>query len=481
MLAAWAAAAEALFVAPRDDAAGNAAALAALETLTAPLTHTNSFPKHVIADEPQPKRPKPVEDAASSTPMDVDAVKEAPAAAAPAAAAAEVLAPTLPDETKSQMSEYELAREAKIAANQQMLIELGIVDAKATISAAAAAQKKQRAPKKQPAQAGPARRSSRASAGAKAETEENNSVMEPPPTGGYLWVRFTADANKAQPQWHRAMVIKRTNAKSWTQAEDWTFDAGMDDYVASGRVTKEVRPATATVRYLSDGSEETMTFPDTSGDVVAEEPAPSESLIAKQPGGEIRRTMTQLKGWGVKAALRHVPGSAKAPASVRHDRSDLFPQREETWVAVAQCTPQPAQQIEATAARVEMVQLRMVVTWLSPTAVSFQIERPTADTSSDELDASTSHGVSLQPVRSEMTVNIPGSGGTDRDICIIDDKVVVACATTNSPHALVAILLWCNATFPSISKWVVPTTTNNPPLAMGFTKNRIDGSWTMQL
>jgi hypothetical protein len=137
VLAAWAAAAEALFVAPRDDAAGNAAALAALETLTAPLTHTNSFPKHVIADEPQPKRPKPVEDAASSTPMDVDAVKEAPAAAAPAAAAAEVLAPTLPDETKSQMSEYELAREAKIAANQQMLIELGIVDAKATISAAA--------------------------------------------------------------------------------------------------------------------------------------------------------------------------------------------------------------------------------------------------------------------------------------------------------------------------------------------------------
>ena len=504
-LAARERAAEALFVAPRADAAANAAALDALRTLAAPLTQRGKqWPQHVIELppavvsqpeelEPEPKRSRPAAASAAATaPMEVEPTRVTHEEDAGPAAA---------------KSDYELQRDDKIARNQQMLVELGILDAKTTLAAssaaaAAAGRKRQQRKLNQPA-AGPSRRSSRSSA-ATGPNEPSDVVTEPPPTGHFVWVRFKVAAGVSE--WHRALVIKRTREKSVTCA-------------ANGLAVTETRPATAIVQFDSDGSTETITFPEASGELVVEERPPRGSLIEKlartkqtQAGcGEIRRSITHIQGWDVKAALRYVPPSRvsrpssaagaagggdtddadseeeegeaarRHRASIRYNRSDLFPVREERWVALAQCTPTAQQEQQAGTPRAaaaaaaptaEMVPLAMTVTWLSPTAVSFHIEKPStsvaavthqaaaadAPTAAAPMDTSTtseggpgerdsmdSHSIdasgsassaaaaaaspaaaasaaaavtaaeasvsSLQPLRSEMSINIPPGGG----------------------------------------------------------------------
>jgi hypothetical protein len=435
-----AAAADALFVAPRIDTADHAAAVAALNTLTATLMARRGkhWPEHAIEAASPPTAPQPEELVAKRSRTAAAAAATAATAARADGAASVAAAPRAAEAIESQeqvaaaavgqgKSEYELQREATIAQNQQMLVELGILDAKTTLANAGAVaamprKKRPRKPKQPPA--GPARRSSR-SAPPKARTDI---VMAPPPTGHFLWVRFQLESGGGATQWHRAQVTRRTAAKTTVTDS------------ANGSVTK-TKPATATVRYESDGSTETIPFPDTSGEVVVEERPPRGALIERQPGGSIRRQLTHIEGWNAKVALRHVP---LAPASkpnggearrvIRSDRSDLFPMREERWVAVAQCSPtnqQPAGN------ETEMVRLAITVTWLSPTAMSFRIEKPTPAAAAVPATAAAAAAV-LQPLRSNMTINIPAGVGSERDICIIDGKAANACADAHSPHELYA-------------------------------------------
>ena len=94
---------------------------------------------------------------------------------------------------------------------------------------------------------------------------------------------------------------------------------------------------------------------------------------------------------------------------------------------------------------------------------------------------------SLQPLRSEMSINVPpgggAAGGGGRDICIVDGKVAEACAAANSPHEIACITLWCWATFPAMTTWtVLPGSFNrgSSPAAVGFQHNRVDGGWIMK-